>query len=317
MVFTDHIRIDPAYRDALQTCGLTRVEDILKRVDGRVFAWSRTTDTVYVPCPGGRPGFYLKRYHYPRWRGRLRGTFRGRFFGVHRGLAEYRSLNAMRMLGIPAVRPVAFGARRLAHFVAACFLVTEEVPGAHNLTSFARNVQTGRAEISRAYRHAMVERLAVQVAAMHSAGFEHGQLFWRNVLIRKGPDDLPEFFFLDAQPPRRVFPRSTGRWWLTELAHLAASAIPFATRSERLRFLLRYSGVRRMERQTRQDIREMEKTATRWRRHETQRIKMNDLFEEWNRQLDRENGAAPLGGSAAQLESSTPATSGKVLGSTP
>ena len=90
MVYTDHIRIDPAYRDALQSCGLTRVEDLLKRVDGRVYAWSRTTDTVYVPCPGGRPGFYLKRYHYPRWRGRLRGTFRG-VSGkhLHRYLQEF------------------------------------------------------------------------------------------------------------------------------------------------------------------------------------------------------------------------------------
>ena len=36
MVHTDHIRIDPAYRDTLRACGLTRVADVLARFEGRV-----------------------------------------------------------------------------------------------------------------------------------------------------------------------------------------------------------------------------------------------------------------------------------------
>ena len=107
MMHTDHIRIDPAYRETLRACGLDRVEAVLTRVAGRVAAWSRTTDTLYVAGPAGEPGFYLKRYYYPRWRNRVRGTFRGTFFGLHRGESEFRALCRMRGLGIPAVRPVA------------------------------------------------------------------------------------------------------------------------------------------------------------------------------------------------------------------
>ena len=87
MIYTEHMRADPAYRERLRACGLDTVDKVLARVDGRVAAWSRTTDTLYVPGAGGTPGFYVKRHFFPNWIKRLRGTFRGTFFGMHRGQA--------------------------------------------------------------------------------------------------------------------------------------------------------------------------------------------------------------------------------------
>lgn len=291
MLHTDHIRIDEAYREKLRACGLDCVGDVLMRTEGRVAAWSRTTDTLRVASVDGEPGFYVKRYHYATWRRRLRGAFRGTFFGLHRGQAEFRLLNEMRLLGLPAVRPVAYGSRRIGHFVAACFLITEEVPGAWNLTTFARAVATGRYPLDDALRAVLVRRLAQQVANVHAAGFAHGQLYWRNVLVRFGPTGDPEFFFLDVRPRRggrRL--RRGGRWWLQELGHLAVSARPFTSRSERLRFMMEYHGVSRVSDHLKRQIRELDRLTARWEGHERQRIKMNDLFEEWNRQLEIETG---------------------------
>jgi len=293
MLYTDHIRIDPAYRDGLHACALDRVGDVLTRTAGRVAAWSRTTDTVYVAGADGSPGFYVKRYYYATWRKRLRGTLRGTFLGAHRGRAEFRLLSEMRSLGLPAVRPVAYGSRRVGHFVTACFLITEEVPGARNLTTFARDVTTGREPLDDDLRTLLVQRLARQVAELHAAGFAHGQMFWRNVLVRMGPTGEPEFFFLDVRPRRggRRLGRGT-RWWLHELSHMAASARPFTSRSERMRFLVEYHGARRLSTDVKRQIREIDRLAWRWENHERQRIKMNDLFEEWNRQLDAEHRRA-------------------------
>jgi len=290
MLRTDHIHIDPAYRAALHACGLQNVETVLARTAGRVAAWSRTTDTLYVPNPRGGPGFYVKRYYYPTWAKRLRGALRGTFFGRHRGQAESRLLNAMRSLGLPAVRPVAYGSRRVGHFVTACFLVTEEVPDACNLTTFARDVKSGQEVLDNYQRALIVQRFARQIAELHTAGFAHGQLFWRNVLIRFGLTGEPEFFFLDVRPRRggRRIGRMN-RWWLAELAHLAASARPFTTRTERMRFLVEYFGARRLPPDIKRRIREIDRLAQRWEKHERQRIKMNDLFEEWNRQLKVES----------------------------
>lgn len=289
---TDHLHIDPAYAEALRESGIDNVDAILNRVDGEIAAWSRTTDTLHVPWRGDRPGFYVKRYLYPSWRNRLRGALRGTLVGRHRGLAEYALLNEMRSLGICAVRPVAYGSRRVGGFLEACFLITEEAPNACNLTTFARNAAQRMTRLTRTRRVAMIDALARQLADAHSAGFEHGQMFWRNILVRFGPTGEPEFLFLDARP-RRGRRRLARRiaWWMDELAQLTASALPFTTRSDRMRFLIEYYGARRLPHDVKEQIREIDRSARRYLKHERQRIRMNDLFDEWRRRLAEESAA--------------------------
>ncbi|MEW6252440.1 MAG: lipopolysaccharide kinase InaA family protein [Planctomycetota bacterium] len=289
MLYTEHIHMDPPYRARLRACGLDTVAKVLARVDGRVAAWSRTTDTLFVPGPDGAPGFYVKRHFFPTWAKRLRGALRGTFFGRHRGLAETQALGQMRWVGVPAVRPVAYGARRVLHFLAACFLITEEVPGAVNLTTFADDVRHGRRTLTPGQRRALRTTLAEQLAHMHLAGCSHGNLFWRNLLVRYGPDGRPEFFFLDPQPLHSWERLSPGSgWWLRELAQVMASALPFTTPGERLRFLRRYLGDDHAPEELRRQLLQIERLASGWRRHEERRIRMNGLFEVWNRQLAAE-----------------------------
>lgn len=287
------MRVDPAYRERLRACGLVTVGDVLSRVEGRVAAWSRTTDTLHVPSPDGGPGFYIKRHFYPTWSKRVRGMFRGTFFGMHRGQAEYSALESMRAVGVPAVRAVAWGARRSGHFLVACFLITEEVPDAQNLTTFAGAVQAGRVALSFERRRAMIYALAQQIALMHAAGCSHGNLFWRNILVRDGPDGRPEFFFIDAQP-LRLWKRwnPVGGWWLRELAQVTVSAMPFTTRAERLRFVRQYLDGTRPSAELKAHFRQIEILADGWRKHEERRIRMNSRFDEWNRQLAEETRRA-------------------------
>lgn len=287
MLVTEHIRTDPAYRARLRAVGLDRVDHILARVDGRVVAWSRTTDTLFVPGPDGTPGFYVKRHFFPRWANRLRGALRGTFFGRHRGQVEYADLNAMRASGIPAVRAVACGGRRVAHFLAACFLITEEVPGAENLTSYAQDVEAGLVDCGAERRRQMAPALAGQLAHMHSVAVWHGNLFWRNILVRDRPDGLPEFFFLDPQPPRwRRFGATEG--WRRDLAQLAVSAAPFTSRTDRMRFLRGYAGSQRITPRGKAEARQIAALAQTWQRHESRRIRMNALFTRWRTKLDEE-----------------------------
>ncbi len=286
MLEVNHMRSDPAYRERLAACGLDTVRGVLERVEGRVAAWSRTTDTLYVSGPGDTPGFYVKRHFFPTWIKRLRGTFRGTFFGMQRGQIEYAGLNTMRALGLPAVRPVAYGVRRALHFVTACFLITEEVPEAENLTTFAQEVAAGRRHLTRTQRQKLIQELATQVAAVHATGFVHGNLFWRNVLVREGPAGKPEFFFLDVQQPHfwQCF-REASPMWVRDLAQTTVSSLPFTERADRLRFLKCYLRCARMTPKTQQRAAEIEQLARQWQRHEQRRIHMNSLFGAWNRQL--------------------------------
>ncbi len=291
---TEHMRIDPAYRERLRACGLDTVRGVLERVEGRVVAWSRTTDTLHVAGTDDQPGFYVKRYLYPTWRKRLRAAFRGTFFGLHRGQAEYRALDMMRQLGLPAVRAVACGGRRCAHFLTSGFLITEEVPEACNLTTFAQEVQSGRRVLSRAQRRAMIQELARQLAALHETGCSHGNLFWRNLLVRFGPDGRPEYFFLDAQPLRSWERLSRGTWWIRELAQVLVSAEQFTTRVEQVRFLREYLGGA-LPTDWRLFARQIARLAEGWRGHEARRVRMNLLFDEWNRTLAEEQSRAAAG----------------------
>jgi hypothetical protein len=301
MIHTEQMHCDPAYRERLRACGLDTVGAVLARVDGRVAAWSRTTDTLYVPGVDGAPGYYVKRHYFPRWKNRLRGTFRGTFFGMHRGHAEYLALTTMREVGIPAVRAVAYGGRRLGHFLTACFLITEEVPDAVNLTTFALQVRAGRRVLSVVQRRALLRALAEQLATMHAAGISHGNLFWRNILVRAAPDGQPEFFFLDAQPLRSWERLGSGRqWWQRELAQVAVSALTFTTRTEQLRFFRHYMNAEGLDATMQPQLAEIARLAQGWRRHEERRIRMNGLFEEWNRQLLLEEQWAALAGGAAE-----------------
>lgn len=281
--------IDPAYRDALREAGLDRADRVLSYLGGRTVAWSRTTDTVHVPASAARPtGFFIKRYLYPKWRHRLRGMLRGTFFGAHRAQAECAALLRLRAAGVPAVRPVAFGSLRVFHFLRAGFLITEEVPGARNLTAFAQDVRNGAVRIGPRQRRAMIDQLATDVAHLRSVGAEHGQLFWRNILYRMGTHDEPEFYFVDPAPqPIRRWLRG-GVWWRRELARLFASALPFTSRSERLRFFIQvHENLGTIPNWSR-DIREIEQIAQRWHKHELSRIRRGALFSKWNQVLPLE-----------------------------
>lgn len=281
--------IDPAYREALRAVGLDSVEAALARTDGEVAAWSRTTDTLRIDGGSRGVGFYLKRYHYFRWRTRLRGVFRGTLLGAHRAQAEARLLQQMCRIGLSAVRPVAYGCRRSGLLVKASFLISEEVPGARNLTCLARDVDGGRASVTPSQRRAMIVGLAHQIAHMHEQRFSHAQVFWRNLVVRFGPCGDPEFFFLDARPRHGQRRFSGGsRWWLEELAQLDVSAAAFTTRSERLRFCREYFEYRRLTADLKRRLREIERLGDRWRGHERKRIHMSDLFEGWRRRLEEE-----------------------------
>ena len=288
-VFTEHMHSDPAYRSRLRACRLDTVGKVLACIDGRITAWSRTTDTLFVPGPDAAPGFYVKRYTFPTWRQRLRGAFRGTFFGLPRGQAEHDALRAMQALGVPAVRPVACGERRCLHFLTACFLITEEAPDAVNLTTYASEARSGRRTVTPAQRELLIRTLAQHLAQMHSVGCSHGNLFWRNVLVRDGPDATPEFFFLDPQPVRAWRRYASGvAWWVRELAQVTVSAQPFTSRAERLRFFRHYLGVKRLTPALKAQWRQIESLARSWQKHEQRRIRMNDLFETWSRQLQLE-----------------------------
>jgi hypothetical protein len=207
-LYRDKIHLEPACCSVLQRAGLDSVQGMLHCLGDAVVAWSRSSDTVLVRVPDPPHSVYIKRYHYPTWRQRLRGSLRGTWLRASRAKAEYLTLQVMRCAHIRTVQPVAWGERRIFGFLCACFLVTEAVPGAMSLLQFVQQACADEpAWCGHARRRELLASLARQVRTMHRAGFVHGAMFWRNVLLGPGADGTHQFFFLDSVRSRRMWLR--------------------------------------------------------------------------------------------------------------
>lgn len=281
MVFTtDRMTIKKPYASMLKAAGLDSVQKVLCHAGHALAAWSRSSDVVRFDLEDRSTSFFIKRYHYPRWRHRLRGMFRGTLFKSSRARSEYQSLRQMRQLGIQGVRPVAYGERRVGLFVRSCFIITEAVPDATALASFIQNFGGNNSPRAVAIRREILTSLARQVRHMHQAGFVHRDLFWRNVLIRCLPGERFEFYFLDA---------SVGQWIrrssrreesiVADLAAMGAAAPHFCSKPDQLRFLLEYLGVKKLSDEQHEWLRHVQERSSRLRTQELERLRRGRVFD--------------------------------------
>lgn len=277
----DHLFIDRPFRELLARARLDSVTAVLACLGDRLAAWSRSSDTIFVSLPETATGIYIKRYHYPRWRLRFRGMFRGTFLFSSRARNEFHTLQLMRQLGIQAVRPIAYGERRIGHFVSSCFLITEAVPTAMPLSSFIKTF-SHRRDTRRAIhaRRDVLTSLARQVRHMHEAGFIHRDLFWRNVLIRCLPDEQFEFYFLDAPVGKRIrLPQRRHDNIVRDIAAMSALAPDFCSRADQMRFLLEYLNTDRLSTDDRRWLRQVQQRSDLMREAELIRLNRGSVFD--------------------------------------
>lgn len=148
--------------------------------------------------------------------GPLRGSARRRhglrsWFGVPvPRLREYDNLTWLRANGFGAPRPLAAGALGPRAAPTFQYLATLTVDGAPTLRALCEGSPPAEA-------HRPLARLGEELARLHGAGFVHGDLFPRNLLV-EDPRGTPRILFLDSWRggPRRstllrgdVHPRGT------------------------------------------------------------------------------------------------------------
>ncbi len=279
----DTIRIDPAFRERLRRAGLDTVDRVLKCLGDQIVAWSRSTDTIRVELPAdGGGAVFIKRYHFLRWGQRIKAMLRGAFFGRSRARSEFERIRDLRARGAPMVRPVAWGERRILHFVRSSFLVTEAVPGAVPLSALARqDAGDPGANMPVRQRRRCVEALGRCIADLHRRGLSHGALFWRNVLVRRDGDEF-DFVLLDPPGRRHLSLRKAEErradGIADDLAAIAALAPELCSRTDMLRFFTAYLGTRRLAEAHRRQAREILTRARPLVDHERYRLKMDRIF---------------------------------------
>jgi len=226
---------DPVWRNRLAAAGIDGFPDLDRFVPFSVGRENRSV--VHVPEPGNGPGFFLKRYRYRGWR--ILRTF------LYRAKAsrEAENLRRLEALGIPAVRPAAWGARRRFGFLADSFLVTESRPGATNARALVTDYLTGRpAPVPRDTFRAVLNRVVDDLATLHAQGIFLFTAFEKNLLVWR-TDTAAEYAWVDL-PFGGRFPPGRLPVWLRvrDLACLNKGLDAVLTRADRLRLLRRYAG---------------------------------------------------------------------------
>ncbi|MGR9100958.1 MAG: lipopolysaccharide kinase InaA family protein, partial [Gammaproteobacteria bacterium] len=131
--------------------------------------------------------YYVKRYTAAR-------KSISRFFGKSRICSEWENLLAFEKLGIPVPPIVAYGQKTRRGLFKCGALVTEEVPGAADLDRYVRKHRAILQD--KAWVRAVIDQVADYTRVMHRAGFVHGNLNWRNILVTTSGE--PRVFFIDC-----------------------------------------------------------------------------------------------------------------------
>lgn len=270
--------ITPNERDAraLESLGLSTVKEVMRFRPERVASINRSSDIFPVKCNLGGdqpPLVFVKRYRYRRWSVRIIGMFRGTLFGRCRARFEFEFLEAMRRLGVPAVRPMAWGQKRRKGFVKSCVLITEGEEGAVSLDRLVMDTA-----IESTDRKSLTVNLASLVRHMHAKGVFHGGLFWRNILISRS-DGADKIRLIDPDKNGRLFEGLVSNAGVvSDLSDFAASASMFFRRSDLARFARAYFDCRKLSPCHKLIIRDIGKIAQRKARHERHRLAVGGMI---------------------------------------
>jgi hypothetical protein len=202
----------PGAEPLLEAAGLATIADALNPDIGTPVAGSRSSWVRRVPA--GATALYVKCFVYPTARDALLRIVSRRLVW-HRARREWRSLGLQEALGLPAIRRVCLAEFRRLGLLRAAVLATEELAGAQALDVLLRE---GRAA---AGPMALADAAGRHVARLHAAGFVHGDLNARNVLVRDGSDGALDLRSIDsARGRRRRWAGAPARAHLGDLAPL-------------------------------------------------------------------------------------------------
>ncbi|WP_437882624.1 lipopolysaccharide kinase InaA family protein [Pseudomonas sp. LRF_L74] len=231
-------RLEPAYAQLQAFASLEAVFAL----EGEHLTRDPLSEVIRVEFEGVR--YYVKRY----W-----GAGKGlrRFLGRPRVKAEWQNLQCFARWGIPTAPIVAYGLQRRLGMFRRGALITRELPNTLDLAVLARDADPRLADPR--WVDAISRQLAEATRTLHGHGFAHNDLKWRNLLV----DDQQTLFLIDCPTGDFWWGAFLRRRMLKDLACLDKVAKYRLSRSQRLRFFLRYRCHKRLTTDDKQWIRQV------------------------------------------------------------
>jgi tRNA A-37 threonylcarbamoyl transferase component Bud32 len=187
--------------------------------------------------------FYVKRYY-------AAGKKLRRYLGKSRIRAEWENLLTFANLGVPTPKIVGFGqAIEFGQFKRGA-LITEEIADSVDLRILVRN----HPEVlqDKTWRLSVIEQIADYTRILHEAGYVHGNLNWRNILVTLNGE--PKVYFFDCPAGGLRQGLTLQKEKLRDLAFLDKLARIHLKATDQLRFFKRYRRITTLATADKRDI---------------------------------------------------------------
>lgn len=229
--------LHPEYRHLAEQFGDL---DKVFSIDGERLTRSPISEVIRVEFGGLR--YYIKRY----W---AAGKGLRRWLGRPRIASEWQNLQQFEAWDIPTPVIVAWGCEQRHGIFTRGAMITLEVPDTQDLAMLAHN-KDSRLQ-NRPWLEYIGGQLALYTRTMHDNNFMHNDLKWRNILV----DQQGKLFFIDC-PSGAFWTRPFRSYRIVkDLACIDKVAKNNLSRTNRLRFYLKYKGHQHLQDQDKHQIR--------------------------------------------------------------
>ncbi len=275
--FNSHrVVIQPDFLKLLKAVGLDSVQGVLRSNLGEIVSIDRKQEKnivkrIEITYEGEPRVFYLKLYWNHLFQKIWARAFRGSLFGRSMVRSEYENLEKLAGCGLRVPQLVAYGDHRFAGGVIHAFIITEEIPQAMGIDYLVNEwFDKQTEEIRKQKKSELIHEVSRAVKKMHDHGFEHHDLFLRNMMISN--KDMSQLYIMDA--PRGYFWPAfiMRRRRVFDLATLDSAATQGFTRSQRLRFLHLYLGCNRLTKKDKKLVRKVLERSEPMRERQIKRL---------------------------------------------
>ena len=281
---THRVVINPGYADLLKQFDLDSIQGVILSKLSDVISTDRKQEKnvvrrIEISYEGKPRVFYLKFYYNHLFEKIWARAFRGSLVGRSMVRAEYENLEKRASWGLRIPQIVAWGDHRFAGGVIHAFIITEEIPQAMGVDYLASDWFDQQSKTVREQKKAeLIKEVALAVKHMHAHGFEHHDLFLRNMMV--SGQDMSRLYIMDA-PRAYIWPAFIMRNRRAfDLATLDAAAAQVFSRSQRMRFMHIYLGHKRLTADDKQLVRHVMRRAQPMRDRQVKRLKRSIALDE-------------------------------------
>jgi tRNA A-37 threonylcarbamoyl transferase component Bud32 len=281
---THRIVIHPDYNELLKDIELDSIPAILHSIREETISTDANQEKnvvkrIEISYGGQTHAFYLKLFRNSHFKIIWTRAFRGSLFGRSMLRKEYENLEKLAKCRLRSPELVAYRDHRFAGGVINSFIITKEIPQAMGVDYLANEWLGQQTDEDRKKKtDELVREAARVVRKMHDHGFEHHDLFLRNMMVSE--QNMSKLYVMDA--PRGYFwPQVIMRKRRAfDLATLDSAATQSFSRSQRMRFMHLYLGCSRLTDEDKQLVRKVLTISEPMRERQLKRLERSIAVDE-------------------------------------